>query len=606
LSCFLKRVSWPSFLLFPAFFFALLTSILASYFNYWGGISCLLLLLCFGLSEKIVWSWLSITVFSFCVVIIGNLYFIDTAYTPEDFYYIAYFAIGFIVFSKLSLKQTVHVYTLLVYLFVLLAIWALAQYYTGKFYIINAGFRSNTIFTTANTFAAAINLILFPLIVANLFIKNRPWMFTVMLLLFSALLVTGSRGGGVSFIIGMSVIFLFIYVNRIHREMQWKKVFIGFISIFILYLMSHIFDLQANRDKSEFNVFELARLEGLSSQANHRLVLYDTAWQRIKEKPLFGHGYHNFQFYWLKDQRPPFYNSRTKFVHNDYLQIWMETGIVGLVAILSIILLYYHLTWFQLNRIDSDLIPVVLALAGGLSAYFAHAMVDFVISPCFLTLLFSAYLGTAVRVLKSENESNFLMENIERRVAQFRWNSNFWRIFVCVLAIIGLSQPYVAELAFKEANKFIREARVVDALPMYELARRFTPYNADYYAKEGTYWRLAVIQSGDGEQTAQRADQLFAAGAKANPYDVKNVLSRAVLNRDYPELLSSPANNDTILKWFDHVLFWEPRLIAGQVEYIKSLSLFGQKKKAKEVFDEYIMKNPNSDELIKLNKELSF
>ena len=213
----MKRACWPSFLLFPAFFFALLTSILASYFNYWSGITCLLLLLCFRLPEKVISSSLSIAVIAYCVVIIGNLYLIDTAYTSEDFYYIAYFTIGFIVFSQLSLNQTVHVYKFIVFLFIVLAVWALIQYYTGKFYIVNAGLRSNTIFTTPNTFAAAINLILFPLIAVNLSVNKRPFSFIAMLLLFYALLVTQSRGGLLSFIIGSGTIFVLVFVNKMQK-----------------------------------------------------------------------------------------------------------------------------------------------------------------------------------------------------------------------------------------------------------------------------------------------------------------------------------------------------------------------------------------------------
>ncbi len=556
--------------------------------------------------EKFVWSYLSAAVIAYCAVVVINLIFIDTAYTAEDFYYIAYLIIGFIIFNQLTLNQTILIYKLIVYLFIGLSIWAIIQYYTGKFYIINAGLRSNTIFTTANTFAAAINLILFPLIAINFSSKYRPVIFVVMLLLFYALLVSRSRGGMLSFLIGYSAIFIFVLAGKIQQDIEWKKVSIGLISIFLLFLASHLIDWESNRQPAEFDLFDITRLEGLSEQSGQRIVLYDTAWQRIKGKPLLGYGYHNFQFYWIKDQRPPIRNSQTKFVHNDYLQIWLEVGFLGLVSVLSIIAVFYVQAWNKIKQIDSHLIPVILALIGGLSAYFAHAMVDFVIYPCFLALLFGAYLGTAVQVLNTKKENSALMNSINNTVVKLQWNSTFWRIFVCVLAIIGLSQPYAAELAFKQAEKYIKQARVVDALPLYELARRFAPYNADYYVTEGTYWRLAVLNNGGGEQTAQWADELFADGAKANPYDVKNVLSRAVLNRDYPELLSPPASDDTILKWFEHVLYWEPRLIAGEVEYVRTLYKFKQEKKAKELLEKYTMINPGSDELIKLKEELSF
>jgi O-antigen ligase len=606
LSSLSKRANWPSLFLFPAFFFALLTSVLASYLNYWCGVTSLLLLLCFRRTEKFSWSYLNIAVIAYIAVVICNLFFIDVAYTPEDFYYIAYFAIGFIVFSQLSLRQIIHIYKLLVYLFIFLSIWALIQYYIGDYYIVRAGLRSNTIFTTPNTFAAAINLILFPLIASNLSNKSKPLMFGVMLLLFYALLVTQSRGGWLSFFIGCFSITIFVYKNKLQKKVNWLRILLGLISVFVVFFISHAFDWQSNRKQTEFNLFEITRMEGLSEHANHRLVLYNAALDRIKEKPLLGHGYHNFQFYWLKDQKPPFRNSTTKFAHNDYLQIWMETGLFGLIAIISIIALFYYQIWNNYKHNNYNLLVFFLALIGGLSAYFAHAMVDFVISPCFLTLLFGAYLGTASQVLKPKDASDVYIKKIKNKIGQINLNIKFWRIFICLILIILLSQPYIAELAFKRAEKYTKQGEIEVALPYYELARRFAPYNAYYYALEGTYWRQAVRKTGYGKQSAQRADQLFANGAKANPFDVKNVLSRAVLNRDYPELLSTPASNDNILDWFDHILYWRPRLVAGQLEHVKTLYKFGQKKKAKEMLEKYIIINPDSDGLTNLKEELIF
>lgn len=546
---------------------------------------------------------MSITVVIFCVVIIGNLIFVDTAYTSEDFYYIGYFAVGFFVLSKLTLNQIIQLYKLLVYLFIFLSFWALIQYYTGNYYIVNAGLRSNIIFTTPNTFAAAINLILFPLITINLGPKNKL-AFIAMLFLFYALLVTQSRGGFLSFMLGLGVILFFSYRNKKLIKFSYAKVFTGLISILIIFLMSHLFDWQEGRRTKEFDLIEISRLEDISNHAGHRLVLYDAAWQRIKDKPLLGYGYHNFQFFWLKDQKPPFKNSKTKFVHNDYLQLWMETGFIGFISILSIIAIFYIQIWFSFKQVENSSIPILLGLAGGMSAYFAHAMVDFVFYPCFLALLFGAYLATTNRVVSVTNSEPAFVVRLKQNISKIGWDVKFWQRFISLLLILFFSQPYIAELCFKNAEKNMKQLKVEKAIPYYELARRFVPYNEYYYALEGTYWRTAVMHVNDGSLSAERADQLFAKGAAANPFDVTNILSRAVLNRDYPQLLSKPANNDTILKWFEHILYWQPKLVAGQLEYVKTLYRFGQEKKAKDVLAEYIIMNPGAEELLNLKEEL--
>lgn len=604
-SCTLKGACWPSFLLFPAFLFTLFTSILASYFNYWLGISCLLLLLCFSLPEKLNWSYLSFAVLGFCSIVIGNLIFIDTAYIADEFYYIAFFMVSFVVFNKLKFDQTIYIYRLITYLFICLAIWSLIQYYTGDFYIFPAGHRSNTFFTTANTYAAAINLILFPLIAVNLCSKLKSASFIAMLFLFYALLTTQSRGGFLSFLIGSIVISILIYTMKNQQTVYWKRVLFGLASVFIFFVMSHAYDWQSNRKETGFDLVETTRLTGISDNVGQRLELYDVAWQRINEKPLLGHGYNNFQFYWMKD-KPLSRKVRTHFAHNDYLQLWMETGIFGFLAILSIMTIFYFKIWKRYSNSGGESRLLILALAGGLSAYFAHAMVDFVMYPCFLMLLFGAYLGTANQFFYSTNNDSLFITKIKRIVVATNWNMKFWRNFTLCLLIMLLSQPYLAELSFKHAEKYFKEGLFGKGLPYYELARRFAPYNESYYVQEGSYWRWIVIYRGDDEKAAQRANQLFEAGAIANPYDVKNILSRAVLNRDYPHLLADPVSNETILKWFDHVLYWQPGLIAGQFEYVNTLYKFGYKKEAYEMFEKYIMMNPDSNELIELKNKLAF
>jgi O-antigen ligase len=598
----IERAAWPSFFLFPAFFFALLTSTLASYFNYSLGVIVILSLLCFRLPERINWSWLSITVVIYSVVIVGNLIFYDVAYTQQDFFYIGYFILGFIICSKITLQQIFYIYRLLVYLFIILTIWAVIQYYTGKFYIINVGMRANTIFTTPNTFAAALNLILFPLISINLKNKFSHINFYVMLALFYGLLLTQSRGGFISFICGFSVLMFFSQFLKQKESINYKKVSLGLLSTLLVFITTQLYDWQNYRENKEFDLVEISRLEGISEHASHRFILYDAAWQIIKEKPLLGHGYHNFQFYWLKDQKPPFKNSKTKFVHNDYLQLLVDVGILGFIPMLLIIIIIYYQSWSVFKKTNKEWGFILLGITGGMTAFFAHAMVDFVFYPCFLALLFGSYIATTNKVLTLNYNQPMFVDKLKNYFTKYNWDLFFWNRFFSLLLMLFFIQPYIAELCFKHAEKKMKSLQVEEALPYYELARRFVPYNEYYYGLEGTYWRTAVMHVNNGKLSAERADQLFADGAAANPFDVTNILSRAVLNRDYPQLLSYPANNDTILKWFGHVLYWQPDLIAGQYEYVKTLYKFGYNAQARKKLDEFLMINPESDELNELKE----
>ena len=222
-----------------------------------------------------------------------------------------------------------------------------------------------------------------------------------------------------------------------------------------------------------------------------------------------------------------------------------------------------------------------------------------------LMFLFGAYLGTTNQILFKENDNVLLINRVKSVLVPINWNTKFWRIFISSILILMLSQPYIAELAFKQAEKIFVEGEFGKALPFYELARRFAPYNPHYFVKEGTYWRWIVLHKKNDEKAAFKANKLFLDGAKSNPFDVKNVLSRAILHRDYPHLLINPANEETILGWFDHVLFWQPRLVTGQFEYVSTLYRFGHIKRAMSKLDEYIILNPKENVLLDLKKRLS-
>jgi O-antigen ligase len=599
LTGFMERASWPSFFLFPALVCALLTSILASYFYYWLGISCLLLFLGLNQGEKFLWSKLSIAVIAFSSVIVTNLFFIDVAYTSEDFYYPAFFIIGFVVFNQLTPAQLLYLYKLLVYILIVLSMWAFLQYFQDDFVLVGNSGRPNSIFYTANTFSAAINLALLPLIAINLSDRNKPLVFTAMLLFFYVLLLTRSRGGYLSFIFAFGLMFLVDMTYKRKHKLNWLKVISGLIFVFLCFIM-----IDTYKRGGDFDISSSTRMRGINKQSP-RLILYDVAWQLIKEKPVLGHGYNNFQYYWIRDQRAPFRNHQTKFVHNDYLQIWMETGLFGLIGIIGIIVIFYYQVFRRHKHINSNDVSIILGLTGGLSAYFAHALVDFVMYPCFLVLIFSAYLGFSNRILFSENSDLLFFNRIRNKALAINLNKKFWKFFICALLILFFSQPYLAEEVFNHAQKYTKQGLIKKALPYYELARRITPYNADYFMKEGVFWRNIVTNSNNAEWAAERANTLFAAGAKANPFDVMNLLSQAILNRDYADLISSPADNDEILARFDHVLYWWPQLVIAQIEHVKTLSKIGDTKLVKEMLEKYFAMNPDSNELAQLEKELA-
>jgi hypothetical protein len=339
-----------------------------------------------------------------------------------------------------------------------------------------------------------------------------------------------------------------------------------------------------------FGMGEITRLGASVKSGTQRLVIYDIAWQRIKEKPILGHGYNHFQYYQLSDQPLLRKGKLTKFVHNDYLQIWMETGIVGLLLLFTVIALFY-LTLIKHIQTSGQQKVLAVSLLAGMTAYFTHAMVDFVMYPPVLLLMFGAYLGIANSQLIT-HEYKILTINTDW-FARRGLRLSVVRTALGLLLIAWLSQPAIAQLAFDQAKRDVSRLDIESALKYFELARRFAPYEPVYYSAEADIWYHAALVTKDPDP-ARRADDLLARGTEVNPHEVGNLFLRALLHREVPELLPDAASMDTVLSWLEYVMEWHPHDNRVQVEYINTLYRVGRTDEVKRLLYEYTENYPKS------------
>lgn len=596
-----KRVLAPSFFIFIALFLALLISTISGYVFWWVGICALLIIYIFWSECLFPLNLLSASVLAFISILVISELFISPAFTQEGIYFIAWFAVSFFVFSRLPEDLIRVFFGILVAMFVFLSVWAWFQFLTNSGYLVSAGHRVNTIFFTPNTFAAALNLVLLPLIALYINSSKGYWLLMVIVMLFGALLITQSRGGMVSF--SCSVLFLaavYKFANLIVNKGSLKKLALSMIAVFMLVGTVQLIKIN-NPDTSLTEDITKITRTGTVSSLQQRWIMYGVAWNLIKEKPFIGHGYNTFRYYWLRDQQGRYIGSGTRFVHNDYLQIWMETGILGLLFLCAVIVLFYY---FGLKKIlyEKSGIEYWSMLLAGLTAYFLHALVDFVMYPPVLLLIFGAYLGVASQLVSNGYQKSPGSDCFQRLLQRLEMRPQVLRGLVCLLLMFWLSQPAIAQLAFDEANRRVRALKVPEALPLYELARRFAPYEPEYYRFEASIWAHAT-EAGNFKESAEKADKLFAEGAAANPLDVNNLLSRALLERDHGELLKHPVDLATILDWMKYVLSWRPHNTFAQAEYIRTLFMSGNTELAELKYREWKRKYPKSIYLKNLEKE---
>jgi O-antigen ligase len=599
----IKRAFMPSLFLCFAVLLVLLLSIDTYNYTYWFiSISILFSLSLYLANKQIKFNPLSMLVALFILLLILNMEFVRPIKNAEANYLIWLFAGGFFLFTYAYEAFIKHICFSLTVIFVLLSIWGLFQYASGELYLFDMGHRANSIFVTPNTFAASINVILLPAIVFYLIgIKRYRFLFPSLLVMFSALLVTQSRGGWVAFLVSLVIIFVLIRVLDINIDrLKLKKIILGLSLIIVIYSISNLIenDRLINNISISHSTNHLIRSDSIISTMSHRFMLYDIAWQQIKLHPFLGQGFHTYQYFQKRDQIAPYIGSISRYPHNDYLQLWMEIGLLGVLVFISLFIASIYFILKLSKRLEPYELITMLALIVGLSSFYIHALVDFVFYVPFLLLIYGCSFGMLNQIINKY--SNHVYEvNLSSKFINF----NLFKSLVGLIVISFLSQPAIGQFTYSQAVKKSNLLIYEEAIPFFELARRFAPYEPDYYWYEGAIL-MNSVKLVQHAQSARRADKLFSKGMSASPYGANNRLARAELHRDYGGVLDKPENLAVILVWNEEALYWRPNDPVILSEYFKTLMAMGEYQKVRDFLANYILRNPDAKEVLEF-KEIS-
>ena len=168
---------------------------------------------------------------------------------------------------------------------------------------------------------------------------------------------TETFGAWFGFGIGVGAVFLWN-----HRMRRY-----GLILLASVALAGSFFLQRYNRLGELFSPTEVGKVD--------RIMMWQAAWGMIRDRPILGHGLNTFMAnyldYWVGGERMP------RYAHNCYLQVWAETGIVGLLLFVALLGLLFARFVAGLRRIRFDGEPVLLlGLVAGLLAFVVQAGMD--------------------------------------------------------------------------------------------------------------------------------------------------------------------------------------------------------------------------------------
>jgi O-antigen ligase len=195
------------------------------------------------------------------------------------------------------------------------------------------------------------------------------------------IILTGSRGGYLS-VVASLLVFVLLSVRLLRAAGSTLQARIG-VTAFVVALLACLaafFLIQESDYLSN-------RAKNVADRENVRLEYWKAALPQWKLNPLIGTGSRTYLFYGRK-----FRTDKVQFdavyVHNDYLQLLSEYGVVGLATFLPFFIAHARRGWINArrlgprriaasHRLPSNAMALQMGALSAVAAYVVHSFVDF-------------------------------------------------------------------------------------------------------------------------------------------------------------------------------------------------------------------------------------
>lgn len=228
--------------------------------------------------------------------------------------------------------------------------------------------------------------------------NRTKWISWVMVMQLSVILILQSRAVMLALVLFLGLLAGYIFFTKNPAWIWIKNKMIFLVSGAMLFALILFFSLGGT--KSDLIKLSPATYLKSSSGSERMFVWYKTA-QLINDHWIRGYGAGNWKLVFPSKGIEGAYRLQTQNViftraHNDYLEIWAETGIIGLISYLSLFILsfFYIIQKFRFeksqNKVET-LVPMFL-----LMGYMVIAFFDFPKERMEHTLLLSLLFALAV------------------------------------------------------------------------------------------------------------------------------------------------------------------------------------------------------------------
>lgn len=319
----------------------------------------------------------------------------------------------------------------------------------------------------ANNLASILNLGLLPLVAVCLALRGRGWLFYASLagalILFAGLLMTESRGGFISFVIGFM---LLLVVMRQTVFTHWRR------TVAIILLFTALFtgaDLTGHSNTGQ-RLSVLATAPATDHAAMARPAIWTATLEMIRDRPLAGSGFGTFYQQYGAYRTPDDRGSAGQWAHMDPLQYAAEMGIAAPLLFYAFVL---SLAWFVARRMprDGEARALIAGPLAALAAILAHAHVSYPLYLMPVIIIGGVWLAAIYG--RSAGAADW--SRLQADTAQRRSTPSFLVILIATLLAVPAITAAMGTWYVGRAKEAIEDGRPQTFLAMLDRAERWGP-----------------------------------------------------------------------------------------------------------------------------------
>lgn len=341
-------------------------------------------------------------------------------------------------------------------------------------------------------------------------------------IMFLGLVVSGSRGGLLAFCLGLVFMYWQSGRNKELPQVRYVKfIIVPLIILFGITLNKSNLDLVGKRYEDLFHFKDMDRVERfLSTQP-----LVQKFW-------MTGTGLGTFADVYPKYQNHRAWKYFIRHLHNDWLEWWIETGVIGFVLLSSLMLLYY-LPFFRLwnKRKDGYCLGIGLGVMGCSFALFFHSFYDFNLRIPANAFLFSVILGIGFVALHShrqDGQDQILCSNgtIKARLGTRLLLAGIAGSFLYFTGSQIINRFWSEALCPSQTNSTLKLKQNLSLKEMDQVLQNFPDYSEcrvlwlKAQKEEAAHASFPV----DREQYARKRIEMMMAAIRSNPVQASSYL----------------------------------------------------------------------------------